>query len=111
VESLRVYNAWIAIRAQVKSTSLNDDRFFQFGEQNETPDRRLGCGDQKTVIPAGVAPVQGRRRKAPDAVSLEPLTAKGCIEIAAQIFSETDHLTLPNWPRHARLLIIMPHCV
>src|SRR5215469_14898591 len=63
LEALRVHHAGVAVCAELVRTAVDQKSFFKLRKQNKSADRRLGRSDQKPVVSAGIASIDGARGK------------------------------------------------
>ena|ERR1041385_2919491 len=96
MKALRMDCAGVAVRAQLKATSVYDESFFQLGKNNQTSDWGLCSGHQKAVISARIASINGCGSKAADSVGLQPFATEAALQLLANFFRETDHDTVSS---------------
>ena len=68
-----------------------DNGFFDLGQQQIAPDRRIRGRDQEPMVAAGVRSGDGSGSEAAKAVGLQPLPRKRFVERVADLRSEPDH--------------------
>ena len=90
-EPLRIYHAWVTVRAEVESSAVNDQSFFELRQKNKPADGWLRCRNEKPVIPATVATIDCPRSEAADSVGFQPFATKSRIEICTHLFPKSDH--------------------
>src|SRR5579862_2177930 len=90
--SLGVDDAGILITGKLEAAAIQNQRFFNLGQQNHPADGRLGGGHQQTVVSAGIEPDDGRRGVPADSIRLQPLPPAGGWQIVTGVLAELAHL-------------------
>src|ERR1700675_4118894 len=91
VESLRVNNTWIAVSRKIETPPINHQRLFELREEDQSADRWLGGGHQKTVVAASIQTNDCRRGKTAETISFQPLPAKSNFQITPCLPFELNH--------------------
>ena len=87
-KALGMNHARIAVCREVKRLPIDEQRFFQLGEQDEpAPHRRLGGSHQQAVVAAGIQPDNRRRSKAAETVGFQPLPTESSVQVTARFSS------------------------
>jgi len=93
----------------MKHLAVDDQIFFQLGEQDEPANRRLGGRHQQAVIAARVQSDDRGGSKTAETICLQPLAAKRRIEITACFLVELNHRCIPfsrRFPKASPLLTV-----
>jgi len=90
-EALGVDDAGITIGGKIEGLAIDEQGFFQLGEHDHAPDRRLGGGDEKSMVAARVESDDGRGGETSQTVGLKPFAGGGGGEVSADFVVELDH--------------------
>src|SRR5215831_6139963 len=90
-EALWMNYTRISIGRKIECLTLDEKRFFQFREQDKTPDRRRSRCGQQAVVAARVQTDDGGGGKAANPVRLQPFTTESGVQVAAGFLLKLNH--------------------
>src|SRR5205085_8692381 len=95
-KTLWVYCAGIAVRREIKRLPIDEQRFFQLGEQDEAFHRRPESSHQQAVVATGIQTHYRRRSKPAEPIGFQPLPTQSRVQVSACFLPELNHDLSPQ---------------